>query len=171
MYRIVPYIVLFGLSWLFQAFLFDNLTVSIYLAPMVYIAFIALLPITTPKIVMLLLGLAMGVANDYSMGTAGINTISTLLIAFLRWWIIVAFIGSESAKEGGEPSMERFGAKKFILYIFTLATIHHTIFFLFEALSFSNILPILMRLAISTATTTLFVWAAARIFNNRGAVL
>lgn len=48
MVRILFYALLFLVSVLFQTFLFDNLAVSIYLSPLVYIAFIALLPMETP---------------------------------------------------------------------------------------------------------------------------
>ena len=43
MYRTVPYIVLFLILALLQIFLFDNLSISIYLCPLVYIGFIVLL--------------------------------------------------------------------------------------------------------------------------------
>ena len=39
MYRTVPYIVLFLILALLQIFLFDNLSISVYLNPLVYIAF------------------------------------------------------------------------------------------------------------------------------------
>ena len=42
MYRTVPYIVLFLILALLQIFLFDNLSISIYLCPLVYIGFIVL---------------------------------------------------------------------------------------------------------------------------------
>ena len=43
MYRTLPYLGLFAAVALLQVFLFDNLTISIYLNPLVYIVFIALL--------------------------------------------------------------------------------------------------------------------------------
>ena len=51
MVRILFYALLFLVSVLFQTFLFDNLAVSIYLSPLVYIAFIALLPIDRKSVV------------------------------------------------------------------------------------------------------------------------
>lgn len=48
MYRTLPYLGLFAAVALLQVFLFDNLTISIYLNPLVYIVFIALLPLDTP---------------------------------------------------------------------------------------------------------------------------
>ena len=84
MYRTLPYLGLFAAAALLQVFLFDNLTISIYLNPLVYIVFIALLPLDTPPAAALGAGLALGVTMDFAMGAAGINTIATLLIAFLR---------------------------------------------------------------------------------------
>ena len=53
MYRTLPYLGLFAAAALLQVFLFDNLTISIYLNPLVYIVFIALLPLDTPPVVLL----------------------------------------------------------------------------------------------------------------------
>ena len=50
MYRTVPYIVLFLILALLQIFLFDNLSISIYLCPLVYIGFIVLLPIDARRL-------------------------------------------------------------------------------------------------------------------------
>ena len=84
MHRTLPYISLFVVTVLLQVFLFDNLSISIYLNPLVYVAFVALLPLDTPPVVLLASGLAMGVTMDFAMGAAGVNTIATLLVAFVR---------------------------------------------------------------------------------------
>ena len=68
MYRTVPYIVLFLILALLQIFLFDNLSISIYLCPLVYIGFIVLLPIDAPPVAVLFLALSMSVAMDWAMG-------------------------------------------------------------------------------------------------------
>ena len=65
MYRTVPYIVLFLILALLQIFLFDNLSISIYLCPLVYIGFIVLLPIDAPPVAVLFLALSMSVAMDW----------------------------------------------------------------------------------------------------------
>ena len=74
MYRTLPYLALFAATVLLQVFLFDNLSISVYLNPLVYIAFIVLLPLDTPPVVLLGAGLALGVTMDGAMGAAGINT-------------------------------------------------------------------------------------------------
>ena len=42
MHRTLPYISLFVVTVLLQVFLFDNLSISIYLNPLVYVAFLLL---------------------------------------------------------------------------------------------------------------------------------
>lgn len=97
MYRTVPYIVLFLILALLQIFLFDNLSISIYLCPLVYIGFIVLLPIDAPPVAVLFLALSMSVAMDWAMGAAGINTIATLPVAMLRRPLLQSVCGKEDS--------------------------------------------------------------------------
>ncbi len=60
MYRIYPFVILFLTTALLQVFLFDNLSVSIYLDPLVYVAFVLLLPLDIRPVTLLGAGLAMG---------------------------------------------------------------------------------------------------------------
>ena len=83
MYRTLQYALLFLVAALLQIFLFNNLSLSVYLNPLVYVVFIALLPMETTPIRMLLAGLAMGLAMDWTMGAAGVNTIATVFVAFV----------------------------------------------------------------------------------------
>ena len=98
MYRILTYSALFAATLLFQVFLFDNLSISIYFNPLVYVAFVALLPLDAKPVVVLLAGLASGVAMDFAMGAAGINTIATVLVAFLRPTILGMLYGRDDVR-------------------------------------------------------------------------
>ena len=106
MYRTLPYLGLFAAAVLLQVFL-NNLSISVYFNPLVYIVFIALLPLDTPPAAVLGAGLALGVTMDFAMGAAGINTIATLLIAFLRPTLIRPLYGRENAREEAFPSSAR----------------------------------------------------------------
>lgn len=117
MYRTVPYIVLFLILALLQIFLFDNLSISIYLCPLVYIGFIVLLPIDAPPVAVLFLALSMSVAMDWAMGAAGINTIATLPVAMLRRPLLQSVCGKEGIREGGIPSSIRLGQGGFLRYL------------------------------------------------------
>ena len=167
MHKTLPYLALFAVVVLLQVFLFDNLSISIYLNPLVYVAFIALLPLDTPPAAVLGAGLALGVTMDFAMGAAGINTIATLLIAFLRPTLIGMLYGRENAREGGVPSSARFGERIFVGYLVALTLIHHAVFFSLEALSWIHLPHTLLRIAVSSAVSVGFIWIIARIFTAK----
>ena len=145
MYRTLPYLGLFAAAALLQVFLFDNLTISIYLNPLVYIVFIALLPLDTPPAAVLGAGLALGVTMDF----AGM------------------ICGRDNVREGGIPSSARLGERKLITYLVALTLVHHAVFFSLEALSWTHALHTLLRIVVSTAVSAGFIWIIARIFTAK----
>lgn len=167
MVRTLPYLVLFAAAVLLQVFLFDNLSISIYFCPLVYIAFVLLLPMDTPPAVLLLSGLALGVVTDCAMGAAGVNTIATLFLAFVRPWVLRLFTGRDDAREGGVPSPERMGGRKFVQYLAAAVVLHHAIFFPLEALSWNHLPHTLLRIVVSSASSVAFIFLIARVFTAK----
>lgn len=167
MVRTFPYLMLFAAAVLLQVFLFDNLSISIYFNPLVYIVFILLLPLDTPHAGLLGAGLTLGVVMDLAMGAAGVNTIATLFIAFVRPWVVGLFTGRDDAREGGVPSPERLGRRKFVHYLIVAVLLHHTLFFLLEALSWDHLPHTALRIAVSSACSVCFIWLIARVFTAK----
>ncbi len=167
MHRTLPYIGLFVLVTLLQVFLFNNLTISVAMSPLIYVTFIFLLPIETKPISMLLWGVVMGVTMDLTMGTAGINTIATLFVAHFRALMLTVICGRDTARDGGIPSVERLGANHFFRYLLFFVFIHHLIFFSLESLSTTYLLRVVWRFAVSFATTMTFVWILSRLFSTK----
>ena len=165
MYRTLPYLGLFAAAALLQVFLFDHLTISIYLNPLVYIVFIALLPLDTPPAAVLGAGLALGVTMDFAMGAAGINTIATLFVAFCRPTLLNLLAGKDEVKDGGIPNVNRLGIKKFIKYASFMVLLHSTVFFIFETLSLHFFYLTLLRILLSSAVTLLLVYFCQRLFS------
>lgn len=166
MYRTFPYLILFAATALLQVFFFDNLSVSIYLCPLVYIAFVALLPLDIPHAGLLGAGLVSGLTMDWAMGTAGINTIATVFIAFMRPYLLRLLCRRDEAREEGIPSAERLGKAVFLKYLIVLVLLHHAVFFAMEALSWTHLLHTLLRIAVSGAVTVGFIWLIARLFTS-----
>ena len=161
MHRTLPYISLFVVTVLLQVFLFDNLSISIYLNPLVYVAFVALLPLDTPPVVLLASGLAMGVTMDFAMGAAGVNTIATLLVALRTLYT------RDDLREGGVPCAGRLGRRVFLNYLIVLVLLHHAVFFSLEALSWMHVVRTLVRIVVSGAVSVAFIWIIARIFTAK----
>ena len=157
MHKTLPYLALFAVVVLLQVFLFDNLSISIYLNPLVYVAFI----------VLLLSGLATGVTMDLAMGAAGVNTIATLLIAFARPTLLGLLYSRDDIREGGIPSTGRLGNRVFLNYLIVLVLVHHAVFFSLEALSWAHIVRTIVRTVASGAVSVAFIWVIARIFTAK----
>ena len=156
MYRTLEYTILFVVMALLQVFLFSRIGVSVYIHPLAYVAFIILLPMEIAPLLLLTLGLLMGVTMDVFMGTAGINTIATLLNLLA---------GKDEVKDGGIPNVNRLGIKKFIKYASFMVLLHSTVFFIFETLSLHFFYLTLLRILLSSAVTLLLVYFCQRLFS------
>ena len=167
MYRTGEYILLFAASVLLQIFFFDELSLSACFAPLVYSVFIILLPLNTPSIAVLAAGLVTGVVMDFAMGTAGLNTIATLAVAYLRMPLLNIIFGHNNVHEGGVPSAARMGRRHFGYYLVAMTLLHNALFFGFEAFTTSYLWHQLLRFAVSAAASLLFVWAIARLFTSK----
>ncbi len=167
MHRTITYLLLFIFTVLFQVFLFDNLSVSMYLNPLIYIAFVALLPLDESPLMTLAAALMMGITMDYTMGTAGLNVIVTLPVAYFRSTLLSLTYRQEDMREGGIPSVERMGMVAFLKYIIFFVLIHHTLFFLLEALSLSHLLHTVVRILVSSAVSVMFITITSRFFTSK----
>ncbi len=164
MYRFVPYSVLFVAVVLLQILFFNNLSVSISLSPLVYIVFLLLMPLQSSRFSVLMMGLAMGVLMDISMGLAGVNTISTLFVAFFRPYLLAMTVSKEMLAGSGVPSDLRIGQGGYLRYMIIFVAIHHAIFFALESLSLENIGLYLIRFLVSGCVSALFIWLITRAF-------
>ena len=94
---IQKYVLLFIILIVAQLLIFNNIEFSGYVNPYVYILFIILLPFETPKVLLLVLAFLMGLIIDLFLGTPGVHTSATVLMAFFRPFILGTFSGKRSA--------------------------------------------------------------------------
>lgn len=164
-YRVMEYAGLFAAVVLLQVFLFDNLSVSVYFNPLVYVAFILLLPMEIAPGLLLLLGLLTGVTIDAFSGAGGVNTVATLALAYLRPGLLTLLVGKENVKDGGMPLPGRLGKGKFLRYVAAGCLLQCLVLFTLEALGWRYIGPVLLRAAWSTVGMVAAVWLASWTFN------
>ena len=165
MKTIGQYIVFVIVVLLLQIFLLNNLTFTTLVAPTLYIICIVLLPLDTSPVKILFAGLALGLLMDITMGTCGLNTLTTLPIAFFRRSILQLTTGfSDFDNESDIPCIKRLGRFRFHRYILSIVTLHSLLFIAFEHLSFSNFGFFLARLACSTAATLCLAYLMLVIF-------
>lgn len=165
MYRILEYTILFVVMVILQIFLFSRIGISMYVHPLVYIAFIILLPMEVLPVVLLSCGLLMGVTMDFFMASAGINTIATLFVAFCRPTLLNRLVGKDEVRDGGIPNVNRLGIGKFIKYALCMILLQCIIFFVFETLTLHFFYITLLRIVLSAVVTLLLVYFCQRLFS------
>ncbi len=160
MYRVSTYILLYFVVMLLQIFIFNNITISIMLTPLIYIAFLLFLPLRTSQFATLFIGAFLGITADVVTGMAGVNTIATLFVAYIRLYVIAAFLRVEiingKLNDPTGQSVKRISRMSRSLCFGTLILIHHAIFFMVEMLSFTSPSFLFSRIAFSSVVTTLF---------------
>lgn len=162
------YILFFAVVAVLQIFLLNNLSVSVYVAPVIYAVCIIMLPLETPQIVMLVIGALLGALMDVTMGTNGLNVAVALPVAVLRRPILYALADlSNLAKIEGVPSAERLGDFRFHRYVVTMMMMHTLLFFGLEWLSVHNFGFFLARWLCSTAVSIAIAYPLIYIFTPK----
>mgnify|MGYP003511096308 CR=1 FL=1 len=152
---------------LVQMYVLNNLSISPLVAPMVYILLIVMMPIESSQWKMLGVGLLLGVVMDITMGTAGLNTLVTLPIAFFRRPLLYALTGlSPMSKEDGIPTIKRLGMR-FHRYFVIMIVLHSLLFYIVEWLSFDNFGILLLRILCSTLCSLVLDYIIIMLFMKR----
>ncbi|MFI3305442.1 MAG: rod shape-determining protein MreD [Rikenellaceae bacterium] len=166
MFRKLPYSILLFVLLILQLFIFDKLMISMLVAPVVYITFILLLPMDRSQLSMLMWGAAVGLLFDLLTGMAGVNSIATILLSYLRIWLLTATLGRDMIQLGIAPLPRAVGWGKFLLYMSLGVLFHLTTLFVVESLRFDQLDFLLRRVICSGLISTLFAVLIAVQFEN-----
>lgn len=164
MYKYTKYIWL-ALGVLFlQIFLLDNISIALFLRPMIFPIIILLLPIEWRAVWVILAAFVVGWIMDLSLGGAGLYIASLLPIVPLRRTLI--YIISHLAVESGDQTglLSRMTQRQMIGYIALALLLHHTLFFGLEALSLATPMQLIGTIVCSTLLSTIVAMPIVRIF-------
>lgn len=159
------YILTFFIVLLFQLLVFENVNLGPYIHPLAYVALILLLPMDMRPALVLAAGLLVGVLMDFFTGDAGLHTIATLPVAFLRSVFMPYLIGRDQMKDMGAPVASAIGTGRFLRYSLTAILLHAAIYFSFESLSAGYFHLTLIHIALSAVVTLVLVWAFQLMFS------
>jgi len=154
---LIKYLFLFVILVLVQLLVFNNIELSSYINPYVYVLFVLLLPFDAPMIVLLLSSFLMGLAIDLFMGTPGVHSSATVLMAFARPGVLKIFSPREGYQSGTQPRLLEFGLEWFIKYTVILVLIHHFALFYLEVFTFQHFFSTFLRALYSTLLTSVII--------------
>jgi len=158
MNRGLNYIASFVGLILLQLFIFNNIQLSGYVNPYVYVMFILILPLNIPSWILLLISFMTGFVVDLFSGTFGVHTFATVMAGFARPWVLSLNVALEASDPGSSPSSHIGGRRWFMIYALTVVLVHHLSLFYVEVFSFTGFFRTLLRVMFSTAVTTFFIF-------------
>jgi len=159
-------IIRFIILVLVQIFILDNLQISSYAVPLLYVMFILLLPFKTPGWLLLFSAFFMGFTMDIFEHTYGIHTAATVLMAWFRPGILQLLSPREGYETNTSPRIYYYGFRWFFRYTLILVFIHHLFLFYFEVFTFSHFFTTLLRVIISSLFT-IFLVVLSQFFVHR----
>lgn len=160
--QILGFILAVGL----QVFVLNNLEVNGLINPFYYLIFILLLPFETSKAFLIILGFITGITVDIFSQTIGLHAGASVLMAFLRPFVLDMILPRENMEAQTSPSLRILGFQDFLKYIFLLVFIHHTFLFVAEVFRFNDFIFTLLRIFISTVFSVIMIVISQLIFSK-----
>lgn len=156
----------FGLI-LFQVLILNNINLSGYLNPYVYILFIAILPATLNRSLLLLLAFITGITVDYFGNTLGLHSSACVAMAFIRPATIQLFFRNYEFGKNEDIMPFSIGYGGFFRYLISLTFFHQFILFFLEILSFKHFFMTLGKISLTTVSSVFVMLIIVLIFGKR----
>ena len=149
---------IFLILLLLQVMIINNINIGVWgITPMFYALFVLALPFETPRWALLVLGFAMGFANDVFCDTPGLNAGATTLMAFARPWVLGMLAPRDGYENGTRPYLMHMGFVWYIYYSGLLILIHHAAYFMLDAFGFAHFFKTLGQIVITALLTEILV--------------
>ena len=166
MNKTVLQIIRFVVLVLLQVLVINHIRLGGYVHPYIYLVFIMLLPFSTPKWQLLVLGFALGLTVDLFTGTPGLHAGATTLMAFTRPSIIKLVSGNIKFENITEPNLGQLGGLWFFRYTLFLVLIRHFALFFLESFSFRLFGQVLLRILLSVPVSIFLIMMIMFIFKS-----
>jgi len=150
MYILGRNILRFAALVLFQVLVMDNIMISAYMIPYVYLLVIILMPFETPRWLLLLTGFMLGLSIDFFSHTLGMHTAAAVLAAFVRPYLLKLLAPRDGYEPETFPRVYYYGFVWFVKYSLLLVFIHHLCLFYLEVFQLKDFLATLARVILST---------------------
>ena len=159
---LLRYVVLVGA----QVTIFNNIQLSGYINPYVYVLFILLLPVKFPKIPAILIALLIGLTIDMFTNTIGIHAGATVFMAYMRPSILKIFAPRDGYDTDASPNIKDLGMQWWLAYSSALVLIHHFALFFLEAFRLSDFFNTFLRVILSTVATLILILITQLLFGK-----
>lgn len=146
---LLKYAIMFVALVLVQVLIFNQVHLGGYINPFIYILFIMLLPVYTPRYLLLFAGFFLGLSIDVFSNSLGMHAAATVFIAYIRPFVIRSISNREEDRHEF-PGLKQNSFSWFLYYAVIMVFSHHIIFFYLEFFTFTHFLTTLLRVVLSS---------------------
>lgn len=164
--EVVKNILRFFFLILFQVLILNNVQLSGYLNPFLYVLFILMLPFSTPDWLVLILSFVLGISVDMFADTGGLHAAASVLMAFFRKPVLRLIAPREGYDVNQQPTIQQFGFGWFATYSGLLVLVHHLFLFYMEAFHFSEFFSTFFRAILSSLFTLMLIFISQFFFSK-----
>jgi hypothetical protein len=143
------YTIMFVSLVLAQVLIFNQVQFGGFFNPYVYILFVILLPLSTPRYLVLLLAFALGFIIDVFSNSLGVHSAATVFIAYMRP-LVIRIISNREDDKSDYPGLHQNKLIWFVSYVVFMVLLHHLLLFYLEVYTFANFLNTLFRVVLSS---------------------
>jgi rod shape-determining protein MreD len=162
--NILSYFLRFAGLLLLQLLVINNIELSSYINPYIYVAFILLLPVNTKPWHVVIISFLVGATVDAFSSTPGLHIAATNFMGFVR----IHYLRATTTKEDQEgrviPSLSQKGIVWFCVYGFVMILLHHIPLFFLEIYGFHEFFDTFSRVVLSTLVTLLLIIVGQLLF-------
>ncbi len=153
---LLKYTVMFVSLVLVQVLIFNQVQFGGFFNPYVYILFVILLPLSTPRYLVLILAFALGFIIDVFSNSLGVHSAATVFIAYLRP-LIIRVISNREDDKSDYPGLHQNKLIWFVSYVVFMVLLHHLLLFYLEVYTFANFLNTLFRVILSSVFSIIVI--------------
>jgi hypothetical protein len=139
-----------------QVLILNQVQFSGFVNPYIYILFILLLPLSSPRYLVLLLAFLLGITIDVFSNSLGIHAFSTVLAAYIRP-LVIRLISNREEDRNDYPGLVQNKFQWFLSYTSIMVFMHHLVLFYLEVFTFSNFFETLFRVFLSSVFSIIVI--------------
>ncbi len=157
MIRIISkYVLMFISLVLVQVLIFNQVQLSGFFNPYVYILFIILLPLSAPRYMVLILAFLLGFMIDIFSNSLGVHSAATVFAAYTRP-LVIRLISNREDDKSDYPGLHQNKLIWFVNYVLIMVLFHHSVLFYLEVYTFANFFNTLYRVILSSLFSIIII--------------
>jgi cell shape-determining protein MreD len=150
-----------------QILILNNINLSGYINPYLYVMVILMMPFDAPKWLLLIASFLTGFTIDIFSNSAGMHAAACTFMGYSRPLVLKLMQPRDGYEFNSSPSLSEMGPNWFLTYASIMVFIHHFTYFFIEIFRFNEFLSTIFRVILSSITTLVLIVITQLLFSRK----